>query len=73
MLKKYRVVRAGLVALATFITGLLVYPHPPSSVLQFFDWAWLPGLQAILVGLGTLGINAGVQPSSTTGDDEAAA
>lgn len=40
-----------------FFTGLLVYKEPPSSLEEFWSWAWQPMLQAITGALGVWGFS----------------
>ncbi len=48
------------VFIMTIVTGLAVYQSPPESLDQFWQWAWKPGLQAILMTCSALGINSGI-------------
>ena len=52
-------IRAIATSIVTFVTFMLVHDAPPTSVAEFVQWSWTPGLQAVLVGFGAFGINMG--------------
>ena len=49
--------RAAAACLMTILTGLAIYDKPPSSLAEFWTWAWQPTIQGLMVGLSAFGIN----------------
>jgi hypothetical protein len=54
-------VHAFVVYLGVILTGLQVYKTPPESLAVFWQWFWLPNMQALQTAVASLTTSLGIQ------------